>query len=318
VARANARYHDGSDVDRPEHGEGSLKPAPFAYEAPRTLEAALGLLTTHGDEAKVLAGGQSLIPVMNFRLARPAVLIDLNRLPDLDFVRRHESGALRIGAMTRQSRIEREPLIAEISPLIAEAVPHIAHAQIRTRGTVGGTLAHADPAAEMPAVAVALEARFRLEGPDGSRWVDAEAFFQGLFVTELAADELLVEIEIPARAPRTGTAFLEVARRHGDYAMAGIAATVSLSQDGTCGGARLVPLSVGDRPTACVRAAALLKGHPPHEDLFAAAAAALAEEIEPVGDIHASADFKRHLAGVLTRRALAAACERAATGSSDR
>jgi carbon-monoxide dehydrogenase medium subunit len=295
-----------------------VKPAPFAYEAPGTLDAALGLLTTHGDEAKVLAGGQSLIPVMNFRLARPAVLIDLNRLSDLDFVRRHQSGALRIGAMTRQSRIEREPLVTELAPLLAEAVPHIAHPQIRNRGTVGGTLAHADPAAEMPAVVVALDARLRLAGPDSSRWVDAADFFRGLFTTALAPDELLVEVEIPAPPLRAGSAFLEIARRHGDYALAGVAVTVTLDESGACGGVDLVALSVGDQPALSTSAPSVLAGQRPDAALFEAAAAAIQEEIEPLGDIHASADFKRHLSGVLTRRALAKAFERAATEPLDR
>jgi len=295
-----------------------VKPAPFAYEAPRTLESALELLTTHGDDAKVLAGGQSLIPVMNFRLARPAVLIDLNRLPDLDFIRRSDSGALRVGALTRQSRIERDPLVAELSPLLAETIPHVAHPQIRNRGTLGGTLAHADPAAELPAVAVALRARLRLIGTDGTRWVDADDFFRGLFTTALAADELLVEVEIPAPPPRTGSAFLEIARRHGDYALAGIAATVTLDEAGACSDARLVAMSIGDRPIAAVSVADVLEGHPPDPTLFESAAAALQQEIDPLGDIHASADFKRHLSGVLTQRALATAFDRAATEPVDR
>lgn len=289
-----------------------MKPAPFSYEAPRTLESALEALTTHGTDAKVLAGGQSLIPVMNFRLARPAVLIDLNHLPDLDFVRREASGALRLGALTRQSQLERDPLVAEFAPLLSEAVPHIAHPQIRNRGTVGGTLAHADPAAEMPAVMVALGARFRLVGPEGSRWIDAAEFFQGLFSTALAANELLIEVEIPAPPGRTGSAFMEIARRHGDYALAGIALTVTLNESGACREARLVALGVGDRPVLSTRLAERLQGQRPDATVLEEAVAALQDEIDPVGDIHASADFKRHLVGVLTRRALGTAIERAA------
>lgn len=289
-----------------------MKPAPFAYESPTTLEAALRALANHGDDAKVLAGGQSLIPVMNFRLARPAVLIDLNRLPGLDFIERHASGALRIGALTRQSRIERDPLVAELSPLLAEAVPYIAHPQIRNRGTVGGTLAHADPAAELPAVAVALGARLRLESPRGDRWLAADDFFQGLFATALAADELLVEVELPAPPPRSGSAFMEIARRHGDYALAGVAATVTLDAGGACIGSALVVLGVGDRPALSTGVMEVLADQRPSGDLLESAASAVQQEIEPVGDIHASADFKRHLSGVLTRRALAKAFERAA------
>ena len=292
-----------------------MKPAPFAYEAPRTIEAALESLGRYGDDAKVLAGGQSLIPVMNFRLARPAVLIDLNRLPDLDFVRQHETGALRIGALARQSRVEHDPLVREIAPLMAEAMPHIAHPQIRNRGTVGGTLAHADPAAELPAVAVALGARLRIVGPRGERWVTADEFFRSLFSTVLEPDELLREVEIPSLPPRTGTAFLEIARRHGDYALAGVATTVTLDQAGECSQASLVLMSVGDRPVRSERVATVLVGQPAGEGLFEAAAEAAQEEAEPTGDIHASADFKRHLAGVLTRRALATAFERAMAGA---
>ena len=292
-----------------------MKPAPFAYESPRTLESALALLDAHGDDAKVLAGGQSLIPVMNFRLARPAMLIDLNRLPDLDFVRRHKNGALRIGALTRQSYAEHEPLVAEHAPLLAEALPHVAHPQIRNRGTVGGTLAHADPAAEIPAVAVTLGARLRLLSTRGERWIAAEEFFEGLFATALAPDELLVEIEIPLPAPRTGSAFLEVARRHGDYALAGVAATVTLDESGSCSSSRLVILGVGDQPTLSSATSGVLSDERPDEALIESVAAAVRDEIEPVGDIHASAEFKRHLSGVLARRALTLACERAANGS---
>ena len=289
-----------------------MKPAPFAYEAPDSLGAALDLLARHGGDAKVLAGGQSLIPVMNFRLAQPATLIDLNRLPGLDFVRRTPAGGLAIGAMTRQRRLEREPLVAELAPLLAEAVPHIAHPQIRNRGTVGGSLAHADPAAELPAVAVALRARFRLQRAGGERWVEAERFFGGLFATDMAPEELLVEIELPPLPPRTGWAFMEVARRHGDYAQVGVAALVTLDDGGRCREVRLAFLSVGDKPVVAARAAAQLAGEVPTAEAIAAAAETVArEEIDPTGDLHASAAFKRHLARVLTMRALRQAAERA-------
>ena len=289
-----------------------MKPAPFAYEAPDSLGAALDLLARHGGDAKVLAGGQSLIPVMNFRLAQPATLIDLNRLPGLDFVRRTPAGGLAIGAMTRQRRLEREPLVAELVPLLAEAVPHIAHPQIRNRGTVGGSLAHADPAAELPAVAVALRARFRLVRAGAERWVEAERFFGGLFTTDMAPEELLVEIELPPLPPRTGWAFMEVARRHGDYAQVGVAALVTLEEGGRCREARLAFLSVGDKPVVAARAAAQLAGEVPTAEAIAAAAETVAsEEIDPTGDLHASAAFKRHLARVLAARALRRAVARA-------
>jgi carbon-monoxide dehydrogenase medium subunit len=294
-----------------------VKPAAFEYVAPDSLEAALAVLAGRAAEAKLLAGGQSLVPMMNFRLARPGVLVDLNRTRELDFVRLSDGGALRLGAMTRQRRLEREPLVRERAPLLAEAAPWIAHPQIRNRGTLGGSLAHADPAAELPAVMVALDARFRLVRAGGERWVAAREFFLGLLTTALAADEILAEIEVPAAAAdRVGSAFLEVARRHGDYAQVGVAAVLALDGDGRLRGVRLVFLAVGDVPSEAAKAAAMLQGQSPSEALFEQVAAeAAAHEIDPAGDIHASADFKRHLARVLARRALARALERAQAGA---
>lgn len=289
-----------------------MKPAPFEYQAPTSLEAALDLLARHGGDAKVLAGGQSLIPVMNFRLAQPALLIDLNRIPGLDFLRRGADGGLEIGAMTRQRRLERDPLVAEVAPLLAEAIPWVAHPQIRNRGTFGGSIAHADPAAELPAIAVALRARFRLRKTGGDRQVDAKDFFAGLFTTLLEPDELLVEATIPGLPPRTGWSFMEVARRHGDYAQVGIAALVTLGEDGRCREARLVYLSVGDAPVEATAAAGLLVGTDLGPEAVAAAAdKASRDEMDPRGDIHATLEFKRHLARVLTGRAIRRAAERA-------
>jgi carbon-monoxide dehydrogenase medium subunit len=289
-----------------------LKPAPFEYSAPESLEAALELLREHGDDAKLLAGGQSLIPVMNFRLAQPAMLIDLNGLGELDYIRRDENGGLRIGALTRMSRLEREAELGRVAPLLAEAIPFIAHPQIRNRSTFGGTLSHADPAAEAPAVCVAGDARFRLARAGAERWVAAGDFFRGLFETELAADEILVEIELAPPPAGTGTSFQEIARRHGDYAMAGVAASVRLAADGRIESARLVYLSVGDQPVDAGDAAALLAGEAPSAALFAAAAEeAATRAIEPAGTIHATPDFIRHLVAVLTRRALTVAAQRA-------
>ena len=294
-----------------------MKPAPFEYQAPATLDAALDLLARRGGEAKILAGGQSLIPVMNFRLAEPALLVDVNKLAELDFIRRGEDGTLAVGALVRQRRLERDPLVAAMAPLLREAVPFIAHPQIRNRGTLGGSLAHADPAAELPAIAVALRARVRLRRLGGERWVDARDFFAGLFTTALEPDEILAEVAIPPLPARTGWAFLEVARRHGDYAQVGIAALVTLDDSGRCREARLVYLSVGDGPVDAREAARLLVG----EEISAATIAAAAEkasrdEIDPRGDVHATPEFKRHLARVLTGRALRRAAERARNGGS--
>lgn len=289
-----------------------MKPASFEYQAPESLPAALDVLSRHGGDAKVLAGGQSLIPVLNFRLAQPALLVDLNRISELDFLRRGDDGGLRIGAMTRQRRLERDPLIKEAAPLLAETVPWIAHPQIRNRGTIGGSLAHADPAAELPAVMVALRARFRLVKAGGERWVPATDFFAGLFTTALEPDEVLAEIDLPPFPERTGWSFLEIARRHGDYAQVGLAAQVTLEEDGRCREARLVFLSVGDTPVEARAASALLAGTDLGPEAIAAAAEkASKEEINPRDDVHASALYKRHLARVLTGRAVRMAAERA-------
>ncbi len=288
-----------------------MKPAPFAYHRPATLDEALALLAEHGGEAKPLAGGQSLIPAMNFRLARPAALVDLNRVPELGFVRQAD-GELRLGAMTRQRELERSDLVRRAAPLVHEAMPFIAHPQIRTRGTVGGSLAHADPAAELPAVMLALDARFRARSRGADRWIPAGEFYTGLFATALAPDELLVEIAVPALSARTGWAFAEVARRHGDYALVGVAAVVALDANRRCtrGGARIALLSVGDGPVLAARAAAALEGETPTPEAIRAAAVAASEEIDPPSDIHATAAYRRRLARVLVERTLPRAIER--------
>jgi carbon-monoxide dehydrogenase medium subunit len=292
-----------------------MKPAPFEYHRPESVEEALSLLAEHGYDAKLLAGGQSLVPAMNFRMAVPAVLIDLNRIAGLDGIAEVEGG-LRIGAMVRQRAAERDGLIAARVPLIAETLPYVAHAQIRNRGTMGGSIAHADPAAEIPAVMLALDARFRLRGPNGERLVTAGEFFTGLFGTALEPDEMLTEIELPAAAPRTGWAFDEVSRRHGDYALAGIAATVQVDDAGRCSSARIALLSVGEGPVLATEAAAALVGQAPDEAAIRSAAdAASQRDVDPPGDIHASPEYRRQLVKVLVQRVLPRAFERALTRS---
>jgi aerobic carbon-monoxide dehydrogenase medium subunit len=288
-----------------------VKPAPFDYFAPGTLDEALALLAKHGDDAKPLAGGQSLIPAMNFRLARPRVLVDLNRIAALSYIHAEKSG-VKIGAMTRQRAVELSDLVARAAPLLAEAMPAIAHPQIRNRGTVGGSIAHADPSAELPAVALALDASFRARSATRARTIVAADFFKGMLETALEPGELLVEIALRPLRPRTGTAFLEVARRHGDYALVGVAAVVTLDATGRCQAARIALLSVGDGPVLAVEAGKTLVGQKPSDELLRAAADAAAErDVDPPSDIHASAAYRRRLVEVLTRRALARAFERA-------
>ncbi len=289
-----------------------MKPAPFEYVAPATLAEALALVAEHGYDAKLLAGGQSLIPVMNFRLAQPAVIVDLNGVRELTGLASPAAGGLRIGAMVRQSQLERSPEVRAADPLLAETIPFVAHPQIRNRGTIGGSLAHADPAGELPVIAVAREARLRLQRSGGERWITAASFYEALFTTALQPDEILTEIEFPVFPARTGSAFLELARRHGDYAQAGVAAIVTLAADGSVARARIVYLNLGEVPMVAAQAAAALQGQTPTADLIDHVARQAAQhEIEPGSDIHATADYKRHLAYVLGRRALTTAVARA-------
>jgi carbon-monoxide dehydrogenase medium subunit len=287
-----------------------MKPAPFQFIAPETIEEALDALDTHGPDAKLLAGGQSLIPALNFRLMQPAVLIDLNRINSLAYIIEREGGGLRIGAMTRQRAVEKSALAAERAPLLREAMPHIAHSQIRNRGTIGGSLAHADPAAELPVIALALDAEFRIRSSRGDRTLPAVEFFQYMFMTDLAPNEILEEILLPPLPERTGWAFEEFARRRGDYAMAGVAAWLRFDTDDTIRQARLVYLNLGEGPLRAFETEAALAGQPPTEETFRSAGEAAAREVQPLGNVHATPEYQRHLAGVLTVRALARAAAR--------
>ena len=288
-----------------------MKPAPFEYFAPDSIEEALSLLREHGGDAKLLAGGQSLVPAMNFRVVQPSALIDLNRIRDLDYVRQ-DGGCLRIGAMTRERTLEFEPIVGTWSPLLHEAMPHVAHPQIRNRGTLGGSLANADPAAELPVVMLALDARLKVRNIDGERWVDARDFFSGIFTTALEPGDLLVEIELPSQPVRTGWSFLEVAPRAGDYALMGVASQITLDELRKCTSAKLVFLNAGDGPVIARQAVARLHGEILTEKLMEETAVfASQNEINPFGNIHASPDFQRHLAKVLTKRALQQAFQRA-------
>ena len=282
-----------------------MKPAPFRYVAPTSVEEALGALAEYGYDAKLLAGGQSLIPTMNFRLSQPGILIDLNRIPDLGYIMPAPSGGLRIGAMTRQRQVEQSTLVAERAPLLTATMPNIAHVQIRNRGTIGGSLAHADPAAELPAVLSALQGKLIVRGPDGDRRVDVDDFYVGLFATDMAMDEMLIEIEVPPTPRHSGFAIQEIARRHGDYALVGIAVQVEMDDDAHCCAARIAYFSVGDGPVMATDAALMLLGERPSRAVIEAAAnQAAMVDLDPPSDIHASARYRRHLAEVLGRRAL--------------
>ena len=288
-----------------------MKPPAFEYHRPAGLAEALALLAQHPD-AKPLAGGQSLIPAMNFRLAAPAALVDLNGVDELSGITRRSAGGTRIGAMTRHHAIETSALVRELAPLLAETMPFIAHPQIRSRGTLGGSLAHADPAAELPAVMVALQATIVLQGPGGERRVPAEQFFTGLFATALEPGELLLAVELPPMPARSGWAFLEMARRHGDYALVGVAVLLALNEAGRCAQARIALLSVGERPVLATRAMARLSGQVLDDDTVREAAElAGGDDIDPPSDINASAAYRRQLARVLTRRAFERSVARA-------
>ena len=279
-----------------------MKPVAFDYHAPVTVEDAIALLTRYGGEAKLLAGGQSLMPLLNFRLSRPAALVDLNALPGLAYIR-EEDGVVRLGAMTRQRSIEFSPVVARRLPLLAEATKLVGHLPIRTRGTIGGSLAHADPSAEYPAVLTALDGTVVVRGPRGERALRPAELFQSYLTTSLGSDEILVEVRLPAMAAGAGFAFEEFSRRHGDFAIVGIAAM--LVGDGqACATARLATAGAGPVPIRLRSAEEILERDGLSEAAVEAAARRAAELVEPDSDIHASAAYRRNLTRVLTGRAL--------------
>ena len=278
-----------------------MKPAPFAYARAASLDEVFDLLARHGDEARLLAGGQSLVPTLNLRLSAPALLIDINGLHELDGIA-VENGGLRIGALTRQRTVEESDEIARHGPLLKMAMPYVAHPAVRNRGTVGGSIAFADPAAELPACAVALGAQIELQGSQGARTIEAKRFFRGLYETDLHPGEVVTAVTIPSCAGYR-SAIAEFARRHGDYAMVGLAAHARV--DGRAlADLRLVFFGLGAKPVQAHAAGAAVEGREVDEASIAAAQAALAADLEPVGDLQASAATKLHLAGVLTTRVL--------------
>jgi carbon-monoxide dehydrogenase medium subunit len=283
-----------------------LKPPEFDYAAPDSLDEVLALLRG-SDDAKVLAGGQSLVPLLNFRLAGPALLVDLRRVPGLEGIER-QNGSVRIGAMVRQSAAERSALLSEAVPLLGHVLKYVAHPQIRSRGTIGGSIAHADPAAELPALLVALDGRVRATSTNGERWIEARDLYSGFLGTCLEADEVLTTVELPVAAPRTGVACVELARRAGDYALCGALVQVTRALEGVVEDVRVALLGVGQRPyRATAVEEAVRAGAAPVE-----ASALAADELDPPDDPQASASYRRHLSRVLVRRGLDLALERSA------
>jgi carbon-monoxide dehydrogenase medium subunit len=289
-----------------------MKPIPFDYYAPASVEEALGRLAELGYSGKVLAGGQSLVPAMNFRMARPPALVDLNGVRELDYIRPTEDGGVAIGAMTRDSRVEHDPEVRRRFPLIAEVMAFIAHPQIRNRGTFGGAIAHADPAAQLPAIAKVLDANLKVLKKGSERWVKAEDFFIGPFMTVLEPEEILAEVVLPGLPSRTGSSYQQVSRQRGGYAQAAVASVVTLDEDGRCTRARMVMISVADTALLSEAAPRLLVGQKPTpEAIRAVAEEAAGKEIDPGTDVHATADYRRHLARVLVERSLTEAFARA-------
>jgi aerobic carbon-monoxide dehydrogenase medium subunit len=279
------------------------------YEAPQAASEAVELLAEYQDEASVLAGGQSLIPLLALRLAHPAVLIDINGIDELSGVSVTD-GWVSIGAMTREYAAEESETIADTVPLLAAALPLIGHEAIRSRGTIGGSLAHADPAAELPAVARALDAEFVVRGPPGERVVPAAGWFEGYLATSRRPDELLVEVRFPAARPGTGVSFQEVARRHGDFAIVGLAASLTLSE-GAISEARLAFAGLSDVPVRAAGAEDLLVGEVPSAELFDEAARRATDGVDPPADLHGSSDYRKKVAAALVRRGLRAAADNA-------
>lgn len=286
-----------------------MKPASFKYVTPTTTAEAVEILTQYGPDAKVIAGGQSLMPLLNMRLTRPAVLVDLNRIAELNYLRASGDG-IAVGAITRQRRLEDTPLVAERVPLLKGVAAWISHPQIRNRGTVVGSIAHADPSAELPATALALDAEVTAAGPNGTRTLSVDELYLGYLATALEPEELLTEVRFPAPPVGAGWSVQEVSRRHGDFALVGVIALLTLEQE-RINEARLTYFGLGGRAMRFAEIEGPLAGAAPSAALFAEAARRASAVVEANGDIHASADYRRSVAGVLTCRALQEALDRA-------
>jgi carbon-monoxide dehydrogenase medium subunit len=286
-----------------------MKPAAFDYVIADSIDMAVASLADGGGDAKIIAGGQSLVPMLNFRLLRPSVLIDINRIGDMAFI--EEAGKkIRVGALTRHYQLETSPVIARHLPVLASAMTHVAHLAIRNRGTIGGSLSHADPAAELPMMALLLDAELHIASASGKRTIAARDFFVGALTVDLARDDIVTEIVLPKLPPKTGWGFEEVARRSGDFALAAVAATLTLSA-GVISQARIALTGVGATPVRAAEAEALLVGQALEPGLIDRIIDAVRAAIEPDTDLHASSDYRRHLGGVLAGRAVSAAWRRA-------
>ena len=285
-----------------------MKPAAFEYIVADSVEMAVASLAQAGD-AKIIAGGQSLVPMLNFRLLRPSVLVDINRIPNLAYVR-EDGGVVRIGALTRHHQLETSPVIARHFPVLREAMAHVAHLAIRNRGTIGGSLSHADPAAELPMMALLLDAELRIVSAAGTRTVAARDFFRDALSVDLAEDEIVTEVVLPKLPANTGWGFAEVARRSGDFALAAVAVTLTLS-DGKIAQARIAMTGVAPTARRVTEAEMLLIGQRLDDGVDSDVIEAVRAATEPPTDLHASAEYRRHLVGVLAGRALAAAWGRA-------
>lgn len=294
-----------------------MKPPPFQYCAPNTITEVLGVLARSPEETSLLAGGQSLLPLLNMRLARPTLLVDLNQVPGLDLVESSD-GMLVLGAMVRHRTLETSSVVRARQPLLSEAAGLIAHLAIRTRGTVGGSLAHADPAAELPTAMSALRATLVLVGLGGERRLSAERFFLGAFTTAITPGELLARVEVPALPAGTGWSFQEVTRVHGAFALVGAAAVVHLDPDGRCDLARLALCGLGGAPHLPLWLEEMLIGEPPQDQLFTEVERRIRQEVQPWADVHASAEYRREVSGTLAARSLRMAFQRAAEASSAR
>jgi CO/xanthine dehydrogenase FAD-binding subunit len=290
-----------------------MKPSAFEYYTPFTVREAVELLQRHGDEAKILAGGQSLIPMMNFRVARPKVLIDINKIKELDYIR-EEKGELVIGGLTRERTLEVSPVVKKKCPILAEAISYIGHLPIRTRGTIGGSLVHADPSAEIPIIVCGLGGKMKVVGPSGERILGPDEFFLTYLTSALEAAEVLVEVRIPTLPANAGWSFMEFSRRHGDFGIVAVASVLYLENKGLCRQARIALGGVAPTPMRAGEAENLLAGRVITEELIKEAGIKAAQATDPESDYHASAEYRKDMAKVFTQRSLKEAWNKAKGG----